>query len=180
MDTLYEKKLLDYILALGLNQNEIANHLGIHRAHVHRWIHGSRPVPHHYRSQLLGLIEQTLSCLLARLEARLEGTREERLKASKEIMHLVDGLEGLIDELHEEDALENAARALEAMQALPPGALRSQAYTRAIAECAMALLRYADIFAACGPLIDFMKEVKRDLVREFAELRDDGQAGAVH
>jgi transcriptional regulator with XRE-family HTH domain len=179
---MYGKKLLDYAVALGLSQSEIANHLGIHRAHVHRWIHGSRPVPDHYRSKLFGLIAKTFPRYMARFQARLQGTSEERLKASEERLHLIDRLGWLIGEVQEENALENATIALEALKAMPPGALRSRANALAIAECAETIMVYVNVFAACGPLADFIKEVERDadLVRELAEPGDDGQASAVN
>ena len=179
---MYGKKLLDYAVALGLSQSEIANHLGIHRAHVHRWIHGSRPVPDHYRSQLFGLIAKTFPRYMAKFQARLQGTNAERRKAFKDRMHRIDQLGELIAELQVENALENATIALEALKAMSPGALRSRANALAIAECAETIMVYVNVFAACGPLADFIKEVERDadLVRELAEPGDDGQASAVN
>jgi transcriptional regulator with XRE-family HTH domain len=180
--SMYGKKLVDYAVALGLSQSEIANHLGIHRAHVHRWLHGVRPVPDHYRSQLFGLIAKTFPRYMARFQARLQGTNAERRKAFEDRMHRLDQLGELIAELQVENALENATRALEALKALPLDALHSRANAPAIADCATALLTYANVFAACGPLADFVQEVEReyDLVRELAEPGDDGQGSAVN
>lgn len=180
---MYGKKLLDYVIALGTSQSEIANHLGIHRTHVNRWIHGSRPVPEHYRYKLLGLIEKTFPRYCSRLETQsnLAGTSEERLKVWAEPMAFCNRLGKLIAEVQQENALENATRALEALKATPPGALLSRANALDIAECATALLTYVKPFAACAPLADLLKEVERDadLVRESSELGDVCQPSAI-
>jgi CRP-like cAMP-binding protein len=41
----------------GMRQKDLAEWLGLHKAHVNRWLHGVRPVPDHYLPRLAELLE---------------------------------------------------------------------------------------------------------------------------
>lgn len=180
----YGKKLLDHAVTLGLTQSEIANYLEIHRIHVHRWKHGRRPVPDHYHSRLFGLIvTQGFPRYTTKLKALMQGTSEERLKAEEERLHLREELaelEELITQLKSEPVLDDSILAFKVLKAMPMEGLYDWKNAPAIAECATALLKWANTFIAGIPCVGYIKEVKRALIRESSELGGDGQSGTVY
>lgn len=181
-DTNQEKKLLDYALSLGLRPSEIANHLGIHRSHVHRWMNGSRPVPARYRIQLFGLIAETIPPYMTTFQAQVQGTSEKGLIVEQERARICTQLQELLVVREFDKVLKNATRALTMLKDMPQAALSVRLALPVIAFCANALLAYTNLVDSVSPLVDFCKEVEpdADLGREPSELGGDGQPSAIN
>lgn len=57
---MHGKKLLQLAKIVGLSQSAIARHLGIHRAQVQRWFHGTRPIPAKTIGPLIRIISEAV------------------------------------------------------------------------------------------------------------------------
>jgi len=82
------------------------------------------------------------------------------------ILSAIKEAKGLIEELSRESAPEDAARALEALTAMPPGALHVSANATAIAGWAETIMVYVLSFAVWTDLGARIKEVQRLIIKE--------------
>ena len=147
------KTLLEMTRAVGLNQSDIARHLGIGPLQVSRWVQGTRPLPDKYLDALWELAYTKVREFFE--SGKAEAAPEERSTLGQGLPSLLRlEFEAMIDDLWLEyleyrDQGPSAwiASTFVALDALPrdPKALRKPAHAAKLIELGRALAHYGQM-----------------------------------
>jgi hypothetical protein len=95
-----ETKLFELADLVGLSQTDIAEHLGLNRAQVNRWVHGVRPVPQSYVTKLIDFVIAAVERRLEQLATQPLGLAEVAAPKQSSRVQLRRQILGLLRECH--------------------------------------------------------------------------------
>lgn len=173
---MYGKKLLQLAKLVGLNQSDIARHLGVNRVQVHHWASGTRPIPVKTREPLMKFLYEAVQRYLAEgwgdvpvykggvpgggLIAPRAGDASEwdppprRLIEDLLFQCMIENLE--LRGMGPSATVPALALAMEKYQTMDPASLRKAENAEALRALSVELLTHADLLLSLGPLQDLV------------------------